>query len=251
MKTNVVMYSPDRELFGVKIRQQSQTGHLSLSDLQVAYEVARQQFGWSEKRTNDLLGQKENAERLFYLLESQGFINTCFRTFMEIVENEGIVKVLKQAGAYATKGRGENKTTWCDPYVWTLVAMELNPMLYAKTIIWLTDSLLLNRLEAGTMYRGLSCALASIGYNKPDQYAEVGRALNIIVFGKHEPGLRQQGTSAELKELASLEEKTAWAIETGMIRNPNQVLEQLRNSWRVKFNTAVRGAQKNLRQSVK
>jgi hypothetical protein len=239
MKSNVIMLSPDRELFGIKIRQQSQTGHMSLTDLQNAYEVARAQYGWSEKRFDHLLGQQENAERLYYLLEGQGLINVRFDTFMESVKTEGIIPLLKQAGAYVTKGRAANKATWCNPYVLVLVAMELNPMLYAKTVAWLTDSLLINRIEAGTMYRGLATALGRMGYQKPDDFATVARALNFVVFGRHEAGLRQVATADQLKELAGLEEKTAWAIEMGMIKNGNQLLDSLRNAWRLKFNRAI------------
>jgi hypothetical protein len=233
------MLSPDRELFGVKIRQQSQTGQMNLSDLQAAYEVARHQYGWSEKRIDHLLGQRENAERLFYLLQDQDSINVRFDTFMESIENKGIVKVLKEAGVYVTKGRGATKATWCNAYVWVLVAMELNPMLYAKTVVWLTDSLLINRIEAGTMYKGLSSALRRLGYQKPDDYAIVARALNYVVFGRHEAGLRQAATSQQLKELAGLEEKTAWAIDMGMICSSNQLLDSLRNAWRLKFNQGI------------
>lgn len=239
MKSNVIMLSPDRELFGIKIRQQSQTGHMSLTDLQNAYEVARQQYGWSEKRIDHLLGQQENTERLFYLLEGQGLIDVRFDTFIEQVAEQGIITVLKQAKAYAVKGRGDNRVTWCNPYVLVLVAMELNPMLYAQTVAWLHDSLLINRIEAGTMYRGLASALRSMGYQKPDDFAVVARALNFVVFGEHKAGLRQSATSDQLKELASLEEKTAWAIEMGMIRGRNQLLESLRTAWRIKFNKAI------------
>lgn len=49
MKTNVVLNSPDRELFGVKIRQESKTQMLNLSDLQEAYTIARVQNGWNNK----------------------------------------------------------------------------------------------------------------------------------------------------------------------------------------------------------
>lgn len=241
MKSNVIMFSPDRELFGVKIRQQSQTGHMNLSDLQAAYEVARAQYGWVDKRLDHILGRQENAERLFYLLEGQGLVKVPFRTFMEEVKNQGVITVLKTASAYTTKGRGDNKTTWCNPYVWTLAAMEMNPMLYAKTVVWLTDSLLVNRMEAGTMYKGLSSALRGLGYAKPDQYAVIGRALNFVVFGRHEAGLRQLATSEQLKELAGLEEKTAWAIEMGMIKSGPQLLDSLRIVWKNKFNRGIGG----------
>lgn len=69
MKTNVVLNSPDRELFGVKIRQESKTQMLNLSDLQEAYTVARVQNGWNNKgQLQDIICQKENQERIYYIL---------------------------------------------------------------------------------------------------------------------------------------------------------------------------------------
>jgi hypothetical protein len=233
MKTNLVMLSPDRELFGIKIRQQSKTGHLNLTDLQGAYAIARLQHGWSEKRINEVLGMKTNAERIYYLLAERSFINTSFYVFMEGIDEQGVIKMLKSLGVYKTSGRGENKTTWCDPYVWVLVAMELNPMLYAKTVMWLTDSLLLNRIEAGNMYRGLSSAVAAF---PGVDFAAIARALNLLVFGRHETGIRQSATSAELKELTALEENMAFAVRRGYIKTQLGLLEALRDVWWEKAN---------------
>jgi len=233
MKSNVTLTSSDRELFGLKIRQQSKTGHLNLTDLQGVYAVARAQHGWSERNLTEVLNAKANSERIYYLLNERGFIKLDFSSFMEEVENQGIIKVLKSLGAYKTGGRGASKATWCDPYVWVLIAMELNPMLYAKTVTWLTDSLLLNRIEAGNLYRGFSSAVASFGHGV--DYALLARALNWVVFGMHKTGIRQEATAAQLKELAALEEKMAFAIDMGFIRTQDELLTTLKKMWSAKF----------------
>ena len=239
MKTSVVMHSSDRKLFGITIRQQSKTGHLNLTDLQGAYAVARLQHQWSERNLTEVLNAKANAERIYYLLSERGLVKLDFSSFMEEAGKQGIVKLLKGLAAYRTSGRAANKTTWCDPYIWVLVAMEMNPMLYAKTVTWLTDSLLLNRIEAGNMYRGLSAAIA--GFAKPD-YAATARALNLLVFGKHEAGIRQMAASAQLKELASLEENMAFSISMGFINSQEELLQALRKVWHQKFNSLTRAA---------
>ena len=233
------MQSSDRQLFGVTIRQQSKTGHLNLSDLQGAYAVARLRHQWSERNLTEVLNSKANAERIYYLLSERDLIKLDFPSFMEEVEKQGVVKLLKGLAAYRTSGRAANKTTWCDPYVWVLVAMEMNPMLYAKTVTWLTDNLLLNRIEAGNMYRGLSGAIA--GFAKPD-YVATARALNLLVFGKHEAGIRQTATSAELKELASLEENMSFSISMGFINSQDELLRALRKVWHNKFNSLTQAA---------
>lgn len=233
MKTSVVMQSPDRELFGVKIRQESKSGHLNLSDLQAAYAVAQVQNGWARRDAYEVISTNTNAERLFYILEKRGSIKPDFSGFMEDVESQGMTKLLKAAGVYRTAGRGTNRSTWCDPYIWVLIAMELNPMLYAQTVIWLTDGLILNRIEAGNMYRGLSGAMARF----PDtDFVGAARALNLVVFGKHENGIRQAATAAQLKELAALEENMAFSINMGFINSHSELLDALRRVWNGKLN---------------
>jgi hypothetical protein len=125
MKTNVIMRSTDRKLFGFTVRQETKTGFLNLSDLQAAYEIARDAHGWSDKRVNDILSSTTNAERIYYILENQDLINTGFSAFMERVENEGVLKVLKSLDAYKTTGRGANKTVSCNPYIGHLLHLSL------------------------------------------------------------------------------------------------------------------------------
>jgi len=230
------MQSPDRELFGVKIRQESKTGHLSLSDLQAAYAVAQVQNGWGRRDAYEVLLTSTNAERIYYILEKRGAVKPDFPGFMESVKSQGMTKLLKAADLYRTGGRGANRCTWCDPYIWVLIAMELNPMLYAQTVIWLTDGLILNRIEAGNMYRGLSSAIAR--FPAPD-YAGTAKVLNLVVFGKHESGIRQAATAAELKELATLEENMAFAINMQYINSQEQLIEGLRQAWVLKSNKLI------------
>lgn len=76
MKTSVILSSTDRELFGVTIKQDTKSQMLSVTDLQNAYEKARWQHGWSERRIESVTTQSEFKERLFYILENQGVIKT-------------------------------------------------------------------------------------------------------------------------------------------------------------------------------
>lgn len=58
-------------------------------------------------------------------------------SFKEYVKENGITKVLKQLHLYRMTGRGENRKVMCNPYIWVLVAMEMNPILYAKVVGWI------------------------------------------------------------------------------------------------------------------
>lgn len=223
MLTNVTMQSEkDRELFGVIIRQNTNGSMLSLTDLQEAYTHARIQYGWKVKDIPHILGYEENTERIFYILREQKLLSdkTTLTSFYEEVRTFGITKVLKGLNCYKTTGRGENKMVVCNPYIWMLVAMELNPMLYAKVVTWVTDKLILNRIEAGDFYKELSSAL----YKLPDtDYSCLAKSLNMKIFGKHEPGLRNKGSEKELENLKKLEYGLAFAINQGFIKNMDDV----------------------------
>jgi len=165
MKTSVILSSSDRELFGTIIDQDTKTQMLSVSDLQKSYEVARWQYGWKEKDISIVTKSIDFQERAFYVLESQGIIKQPFGGFIEMVQREGIISVLKGLGAWKTTGARKNKHVMCNPYIWVLIAMEMNPMIYARVVIWLTDSLIFNRIEAGTEYMPMNSAIKSIVEN--------------------------------------------------------------------------------------
>lgn len=227
MKTNVVMQSEkSRELFGVIIRQNTKDSMLSLSDLQEAYTHARVLNGWSERgKIQDILAQKENAERIFYVLKEQKIINSEISEFMKMIDEKGIIKVLKEFGVYKTTGARATKTTYCNPYIWVLVAMELNPMLYAKVITWLTDKLIINRIEACDLNNNLRRVICA-KVDNPD-YAGINRALNVKIFGHHQTGMRNLASEADLQRLNKLQENIAFCIERGFLKSSDDIIREI------------------------
>jgi hypothetical protein len=225
MKQNVILSSSDRKLFGITIRQNTKESFLSISDLQKAYEKARWMYGWSDKRINDILSSIDTKERIYFLLKERELIKAEISVFMEMVKNEGLTKVLKGLGLYKTTGRGINKTVMSDPYIWVLLAMELNPMLYAKVIIWLTDSLIFDRIEAGSEYLPMNSKIKEI-VNKPD-YSKYAKLINIKVFGEHKTGMRNLASSKELRSIADVEKTIITAIDNKWIKNENDLLKFL------------------------
>jgi len=244
------MKSADRDLFGIVIRQETKTGFLNVSDLTKAYGMERSRKGWSYRRTDEIFDSTANAERIFYILQKQGYfidpgygVKKNTRPFMKNSENkenpikwgishfmkdigeQGLKKVLKSLKAYKTTGRGENKTVWADPYIWMLIAMELHPEIYAVTVCWLADKLILNRIEAGNMYKGLSRAV----YRFPGvDYSGLAKALNYVVFNRHEAGIRNTATQEQLKQLEDLEKYLATLIEMGHIKSFERLTGELR-----------------------
>lgn len=225
MKTNVVLKSVDRNLFGVTIHQNTKDYSLSITDLQKAYESARWQYGWKDRRINDILQYTPTQERIYYLLKERDIIKTSLPAFIEMTEREGIVKVLKGLGMYKTTGARQNKQTFADPYIWILLAMELNPMIYARVVMWLTDSLVFDRLEAGSEYLPMNAKIKEIT-QKPN-YPLYARLINEKVFGKHVSGMRNLASANELRKIADVEKQIITAIDMNWIKNEKELIKYL------------------------
>lgn len=227
MKSNVTLKSSDRELFGITIRQNTQGQFLSVTDLQKAYEKARWKYGWSEQNITSMMQGDKFKERMYYLLLERDLIKVEISTFMEMVNKEGVAKVLKGVGVYKTTGRGVNKMVAADPYIWVLLAMELNPMIYAKVVIWLTDSLVFDRIEAGGEYMPMNTAIKSI-VNNPN-YIEIAKNINLKVFGHHQTGMRNIASAKELRQIAGIEKFIINAIANKWVKTNDDIINAIKN----------------------
>ena len=224
MKTNVILTSSDRELFGITIRQETKTGFLNLSDLGESYTQARVRNGWAEKNIDRIMN--DNVETIFYLLEKEEIITLPMCSFIENVNKQGFAKYMKSIGAYKTTGARHTKTVWVNPYIFVMVAMDLNPLFKANVIGWLTDQLIISRIEAGNFCKALNIAVSKFNIDG-FQYAKLASKLNTIVFGRHEQGIRNTGTREQLKALTTIEEKMAFAIDMGYIKTFDNLINDL------------------------
>ncbi len=223
-----------RTLFGVTIRQRTENGMLNLSDLQEAYTHARVLNNWKERRVEDILLEDWTVERIYYLISEDNFVKSQDYDFMkdldafkEYIKQKSITKVLKEMGLYKTAGARENKTRWVNEYIWILIAMDLNPKLYAMAIKWLTDKLIFNRIEACEMNKSLRGAMTKL---PSPNYAEVNMALNKKIFGKHETGIRNTGSEKQLHDLYSLEDNIAFCINKGFYKTNEEVIEAIKTA---------------------
>lgn len=223
MKSNVTLRSTDRDLFGITIRQNTKDSMLSISDLQKAYDKARFMYGWSDRRINDIIGSNDFKERAFYILKERGFVKADISVFMKMLENEGITKSLKGLGVWKTTGKGDNRQVVADPYIWVLIALEMNPMLYAKVVIWLTDTLVFDRMEAGSEYVPMNSAIKEIVPNP--NYPEYARLINKKVFGSHMRGMRDLASSQQLKQIADIEKNVTMLIDNGFVKDEEALIK--------------------------
>jgi hypothetical protein len=226
MKTNVTLQSADREIFGIKVRQETKNQFMSITDLQQAYEKARWIHGWSERRVNDILQYESTQHKVYYILKKTNLINVCIRTFTELVESQGITNVLKNLGVWKTTGRGENRTVMCDKYVWTVIAMELNPMLYAEVVVWLTDTLIFDRMDAGSKFLPMNSAI-SRNIESPN-YPKYAREINIKVFGEHLTGMRNLASAKELRLISDIENTVTKALQHKWVKTEEEILNLIK-----------------------
>ena len=142
--------------------------------------------------------------------------------FMEMVRESGLVTVLKGLDVYKVTGRGENKQVMAHPYIWMSIAIELNYILYGKVVVWLADTLIFDRVEAGNEFKPMNAAIKSITPN-PD-YKKYAIAINERVFGKHITGMRNMASAKELRNITKIEQFITQAINFGMIKDEEQII---------------------------
>lgn len=227
MKTNIILKSKDRDLFGITIRQNTKEQFLSVTDLQKAYEKGRWQYGWSGQTINQLMLTDELAKKCYGVLLECDLVKCDMSQFMEMVKKESLITVLKGLGVYKVTGRGENKQVVAHPYVWMSIAIELNYILYGKVIKWLTDTLIFDRIEAGSEYKPMNEAIKKVTPNH--DYSKYAKMINEKVFGNHITGMRNLASANELRKITKIEQFVTQGINIGMIKEEKQVVYAIKH----------------------
>lgn len=223
MKTNQILQSTDRELFGIIIPQETSSQFLSVSELQQSYDKVRDEKGWSVKRIADVMRTDTFVERCYYLLKDDGklpeSLNTDFIVFKNYVNSNTINSVLKEFGMWKLTGKGEDRRTWSHPLIWITIALELNPEIFAKVVKWIKDGLISARLECGINYLELTQNIKEhilpLENNNPICYRVIAGYCNYKVFGKNEVGIRNYASKEDLAKLNKLEMLVSSFIESG------------------------------------
>lgn len=143
-------------------------------------------------------------------------------------ENQ-IVRVVK--GKTSSTGKKERDKVWMHPYLFIDFAMWLNPRFKLQVIKFVHDQLIQFRHDAGDHYK----ELCSAAQNLPGvDFRKMAKALNYIVFGKHDMDLRQHASQEELDELRTLQKNLAFSIDMGFIKSFDDLLNHMRNLWHQK-----------------
>lgn len=218
----------EREFFGSVIHQRIDNEMLSVSDLSKIYEGMRVEKGWPDKPLHKFFAKDrpENYDFITELVKEADLVKGRFQPFMKVAEKNGILKALKEFGLYKMVGKGKERSVYCHPYIFVSIAMWMNPTFRAKATIWITDQLILNRIETGERYTALSSAIhdhivptIDSEMGKKFIYSNFAKIINKKIFGKHADDLRQVASKEDLKELTRLQEKLITLIEVGYIKS--------------------------------
>ena len=115
--------------------------------------------------------------------------------------------------------------TWMTPLLFIDFAMWLNPKFKVQVLKFVYDELIKCRTAAGDNYNVLAKSIASL----PDvDYPKVARALNWIVFNKHDRDIRNTATPQQLQDMDELQRKLAFSVDMGYIRSFPDLMNSMR-----------------------
>ena len=231
-----VLVSADRELFGYIISQKA-NGDLNMSDFQKMYDDRAPIMGWTiGKKYFDILNiqidpkNNDMCNRFYYLLKNLSFIKQEYNHFMKDVENQSLIKVLKEIGVYKTEGRGENKKTWINPYIALGIMMEMDPMIWACCVVWITDCLIFNRVDIAMNYKKMN---SYIQYFPIPDYSSIPVRLNELTFGYHETDKkiiqRNFATAEQLDKQNMYQKMIIQNLEKGKFKSVDEIVNYLNN----------------------
>lgn len=155
------------------------------------------------------------------------------KDFIEIMMVEENLHTPLEAYVKSRASRGDNAGTWMHPILFIKFAMWINPRFEYFVIKFVYDQLIEYRHSAGDNYKGLTSAAQRF---IDVDYIRLAKGLNYVVFGKHENGMRQLASQAQLKELTDLQLKLAFAIDMGYIKTFDHLMESIVNIYRRKNN---------------
>lgn len=172
------------------------------------------------KQWNKHSGQKKEIKEFFKLKNTNEFIQALIKE--EDLHGEDSTYLKSRAS------RGVNAGTWMTPILFIKFSMWLNPTFEVQVIKFVYDNLIAFRHNAGDNYVGLTNA---VGAFQNVNYPQLAKALNHIVFRRHESGIRNKATEQQLNKLTEIQKKLAFAVDMGYIRSFEELLSEMRKMW--------------------
>lgn len=227
MKTNVNMV---RMMGSFTVTQRTKDGKFNATTLLDQWNNSNP----NDKRRLDNFWQSTNLiELMNEIAENELNFKYVDSTELESDQNQPNFKSLKfgelkKVLTDIKRGR-HNSGTWMHPYLFIKFAMYLAPKFEYSVIKFVYDELIKNRHLAGDNYKKLSSSIARL--KGVVNYQEVAKALNYIVFGKHESGIRNTASDEQLRDLQELEGSLSLMIDARLVQTFDQLLEAMRGIW--------------------
>lgn len=245
MKSNLILSSESRELLGRNISVMSKDGFVCITEVMEALNEKRKSIGLEARRLDHLFATNGFQEKMKSLVKELSANNIC--TVMKSTVQKEVLKIgkmtdLKKYGMAYRKGKGEGQKWYINPYFFVMIALELDPEIYAKVIIWLHDGFMEDRNAAGEAYIKMSSAVARLVSDKSqlsDKISRVAKAINFIVFNKHESGIRNTATKNQLNDIVAVENVITGVIDGGFIDTYDKLIDYLGHEWKKKWGNPV------------
>lgn len=111
---------------------------------------------------------------------------------------------------------------WMHPLLFIKFAMWINPTFEVTVLRFVYDELIRYRNDAGDAYKEMSAQIQIIspaGVPFRDIIRGVSRAVNIVIYGRHESMIRNKvGDERKIRELFEIERDVAKMIKRGFIK---------------------------------
>lgn len=222
MKTSVNMI---RKMGDFEVIQRTKDGYFNANALLTQWNTSH-----PNKRKRQISEFLESSKTKEFIEEIQRVENHHER---KNVHGDFLV-VMCQRGRNTKKGKTPDKI-WMHPYLYIDFAMWINPKFKYHVIKFVYDQLIEYRHNAGDLYKELASAVATFG---DADYSQLAQAINFIVFGSHEKGIRQKATQDQLKELNDLQKQLAFLIDMEFIISFEQLMENMRKIWKKRYRNA-------------
>ena len=227
MKSNVLLQSESRELLGRNISVMSKDGFVCITEVMDVLSQKRAAMGLEPKRLDHLMSTSSFQEKMNALIKEL---------------NISKLTDLKKYGMAYRRGKGKDQKWFVNPYFFVMIALELDPEIYAKVILWLTDNFIENRNIAGEAYIKMCKSVSSLIKNKSelsDKIKIVAKAINFIVFNKHEDGIRNFATKNELNEIISIENAVGAIIDGEFVHSFEELRMYLGKEWKKRWGNPI------------
>lgn len=128
------------------------------------------------------------------------------------------------------------------PFLFIKFAMWLNSEFEYEVLKFVHDKLLEYRVEAGEAYKALASSVSKIVSKEAmaECMSRLGKALNWVVYNKHESELRnREANESKLNELNSLEKRLAMLVDDGFIKSYDDLIAYMRKQYSKRWTPKV------------